>query len=118
MAVIFSIPILLVLLVLQSTVASKVTLLNGTADLLLVWLAAWALSSKDRSGFILAGIAGACFVYNRNTLVYLFIGVPFSNFTRALLFSKTLGITFVGDVDNHYDRKHLSLHIHIYWFAY
>ncbi len=114
MAVIFSIPILLVF--------TRITVHSGEQS----------NSAKWNRRFI-AGVVGclgtqlwgpqriyfgghrrrACFVYNRNTLVYLFIGVPFSNFTRALLFSKTLGITFVGDVDNHYDRKHIFTHSHL-----
>jgi len=48
---------------LQSTLASKVTLLNGAVDLILVWLAAWGLNSKDRSGYILALISGALVAY-------------------------------------------------------
>jgi len=63
MSVLTSIPILLILLILQSTLASKVTLLNGAVDLILVWLAAWGLNSKDRSGYILALISGALVAY-------------------------------------------------------
>ena len=90
MAVIFSIPILLVLLVLQSTVASKVTLLNGTADLLLVWLAAWALSSKDRSGYILAGIAGALVSYITAIPWYIYLSAYLLVILLARYFSQKL----------------------------
>ncbi len=50
-------------MILQTTVAAKVTLLNGAVDLVLVWLAAWGLSTRDRSGYILAIIAGGLVAY-------------------------------------------------------
>lgn len=59
LSVLVSIPILFILLILQTTIASEVSLLDGAADLLLVWLAAWGLITRDRSGFILAIFSGA-----------------------------------------------------------
>jgi len=63
MSIIASIPILLVLLVLQTTISSEIRLLHGAADLLLVWLAAWGLLSRDRSGYLLAFLAGGLASY-------------------------------------------------------
>lgn len=63
MSIIVSVPILLLLLVLQTTVANEITLINGVADLILVWLAAWGLTSKDGSGYLLAFFAGGLASY-------------------------------------------------------
>lgn len=58
MSILLSVPILIFLLVLQTTVVSEVRLLHGSADLILVWMAAWGLTGKDRSGYLLAFFAG------------------------------------------------------------
>jgi cell shape-determining protein MreD len=63
MNILISIPIMLLLLILQTTVGGEVRLLNGVADLLLVWLSAWGLLSKDASGFFLAFLAGGLSSY-------------------------------------------------------
>lgn len=58
MSIVVSVPIVLLLIIFQSTVASQITLLQGTVDLLLVWVAAWGLNSHDSSGFWIALFAG------------------------------------------------------------
>lgn len=63
MSIIISVPVLLLLLILQTTIASEFTLIHGVADLLLVWLAAWGITSKDRSGYLLAFFAGGLASY-------------------------------------------------------
>jgi cell shape-determining protein MreD len=63
MSIIVSVPILLILLILQTTIASEITLINGAADLMLVWLAAWGLISEDNSGYLLAFFAGGLVSY-------------------------------------------------------
>lgn len=63
MSILLSVPILIFLLVLQTTLVSEVRLLHGSADLILVWLAAWGLTSKDRSGYLLAFFAGGLVSY-------------------------------------------------------
>ncbi len=63
MSIIVSVPILLLLLILQTTIASEITLIHGVADLMLVWLAAWGLISKDNSGYLLAFFAGGLVSY-------------------------------------------------------
>lgn len=63
MSILLSIPILIIMLVLQTTLVSEVRLLHGSADLILVWLAAWGLTSKDRSGYLLAFFAGGLVSY-------------------------------------------------------
>lgn len=63
MSIILSVPILLLLLILQTTITGEITLINGAADLILVWLAAWGITSKDRSGYLLAFLAGGLASY-------------------------------------------------------
>ena len=63
MSILLSVPILIVMLVLQTTLVSEVRLLHGSADLILVWLAVWGLTSKDRSGYLLAFFAGGLVSY-------------------------------------------------------
>jgi len=63
MSIILSLPILLLLLILQTTIAGEITLINGAADLILVWLAAWGITNKDRSGYLLAFMAGGLTSY-------------------------------------------------------
>lgn len=48
---------------LQTTIARQVSLLNGSADLLLIWVAAWALLSKDNSAWLWAIVAGLVFAF-------------------------------------------------------
>jgi hypothetical protein len=42
-------PILLILIILQTTFARQVTLIHGSVDLLIVWLAAWGIQSRVSS---------------------------------------------------------------------
>lgn len=63
MSILLSIPILILLLILQTTFVTEVRLLHGSADLILVWLAVWGLTSKDRSGYLLAFFAGGLVSY-------------------------------------------------------
>lgn len=50
-------------MMLQTTIARQVTLLSGSVDLLLVWIAAWALLSKDNSAWVWAVVAGVVFSF-------------------------------------------------------
>ncbi len=59
MPILISIPILIILMILQTTVAREITLFFGSVDLILVWLAAWGLTSRDNSGYLLALFSGA-----------------------------------------------------------
>lgn len=54
-----SIPVLLLLFMLQIGIFSQLRLLNGTADLVLIGLAAWAMHDKARSAWVWALVAGA-----------------------------------------------------------
>jgi len=63
MSYLLAIPITLVLLLLQTTLGGQVRLLNGNADLLLIWLAGWGLFSKDRSIWFWIMFAGLAVSY-------------------------------------------------------
>lgn len=63
MSYLLAIPITLVLLLLQTTLGGQVRLLNGNADLLLIWLAGWGLFSKDRSIWFWIVFAGLTVSY-------------------------------------------------------
>jgi cell shape-determining protein MreD len=72
-------PIMILLLILQMVVVRHLPLFNGTADLLLLWLAAWGLQNKGKHVWIGAIFTGAIvsFVsavpWYANLLPYLFI---------------------------------------------
>lgn len=59
MPVLIAFPILIILLMLQTTVVSSLPLLSGYADLVLLALAAWGLQERARSVWFWALIAGA-----------------------------------------------------------
>lgn len=58
MAILLAIPILGALTLLQSAIASRITLLNGAADLVLVAIIAWALQRKVETAWHWAVIGG------------------------------------------------------------
>jgi hypothetical protein len=62
MGTLLAFPIIFILLVLQTTLFSQVTLLHGCVDLVLLWVAAWSLQKQVTSTWfwtILAAIAVA-----------------------------------------------------------
>lgn len=58
MSLLIGIPVLLVLLMLQSTIVPTLPLIQGTADLILLTLAAWSLQERVPSGFEWAALGG------------------------------------------------------------
>jgi rod shape-determining protein MreD len=58
MAVLIAVPILVVLIMIQSAVLSNIPLLHGTTDLVLVALLAWALQKRVRTAWFWAIIGG------------------------------------------------------------
>lgn len=60
---ILAFPILFVLIILQTTLVTQMTLLNGCADLILLWLAAWALQKQVKSAWFWAILAGISISY-------------------------------------------------------
>jgi rod shape-determining protein MreD len=58
MATLIAIPLLTVLLILQSAIVSRIVLLHGTADLLLLAVVAWALQKRVDTAWHWSVIAG------------------------------------------------------------
>ena len=58
MAALLAVPILALLVIIQSSVLSKVPLLHGTTDLVLVALLAWALQKRVRTAWFWAIMGG------------------------------------------------------------
>lgn len=58
MAMLLALPILVVLVILQTAILSQVTLLHGTADLVLVALVAWSLQKRVRTAWFWGLIGG------------------------------------------------------------
>lgn len=54
----FAFPILLVALILQTSIVSRMNLLSGSADIILLIVAAWALQERVRSAWIWGAAAG------------------------------------------------------------
>lgn len=52
-----SVPILLLLLSIQITISSKFLLLDGFADIILVWLTAWVIQSRVKKSWIWFALA-------------------------------------------------------------
>jgi hypothetical protein len=79
MSQLISIPVIFLLLSLQMTVTSKFMILNGFADLMIVWLSAWVVLTKIKNSWIwfLLGAVSISFVsavpWYANVLGYLVI---------------------------------------------
>lgn len=63
MPVLLAVPVLAVLLMIQSAVMSQMPLLHGTSDLVLVALVAWALQKRVRTAWHWAVIGGLMMTY-------------------------------------------------------
>lgn len=78
MPILISIPILFILMILQTTVAREVTLFHGSVDLILVWLAAWGLTSRDNTGYLLALFSGVMVALVSALPWYMYMAAYFS----------------------------------------
>lgn len=63
MATLIAVPIFSILLILQSAVISRIALLHGTADLLLLVVIAWALQKRVETAWHWSLIAGLMFSF-------------------------------------------------------
>lgn len=84
MALLLAVPVLGILLVLQSAVVSQVNLLQGAADLVLLALLAWSLQKRVRSAWFWGIIAGL--------LVGYVSALPFGVMLVAYLLAVALGV--------------------------
>jgi hypothetical protein len=64
MGYVIALPILLILIILQTTFAKQITLLGGSVDLILIWLAAWGIQGRVNSIWFwtVSAIMGIIFV--------------------------------------------------------
>lgn len=79
MATLLSLPILAVLVIAQSAVVSRVTLLQGSADLILLVLVAWALQPRVQNALIWAAVGGLLISFP----TALPLGVPVAGYLAA-----------------------------------
>lgn len=77
MSIILAIPILSIATILQSAVISRITLLQGTADIVLLIVIAWALQKNVETGWQWSLIAGL--------LIDFMSGLPFGVYTLSYL---------------------------------
>lgn len=77
MALLISIPILAALAMIQSAIVSKVPLLLGTTDLVLVALVAWALQDRVKNGWQWSLVGGG--------IMTALSGLPFGAYLAAYL---------------------------------
>jgi rod shape-determining protein MreD len=84
MPILFAIPFLGLLVILQSAVVNRMPLLHGTADLLLLTITAWALRPRVRTHWYWAVIGGL--------LVSLFTALPVFVFLVGYLMATALAV--------------------------
>jgi cell shape-determining protein MreD len=58
MAALVSIPVLALALIIQTAILSRINLLSGSADLILLIVAGWGLQVRSRSAWVWAALAG------------------------------------------------------------
>ena len=58
-----SLPIMLILSVIQTVAVSRVNLMSGSADIILLTIVSWGITEKDRSVFVWALVGGSLISY-------------------------------------------------------
>lgn len=90
MGFLISIPVLIVITILQTTVVSRMTLLNGQADLMLIILTAWALQRQVETSWQWSVLGGLFIDY--------FSGLPFGIYTVSYLAINGLALVLRGRI--------------------
>jgi len=90
MGFLISIPVLIVVTILQTTVVSRMTLLNGQADLMLIILTAWALQRQVETSWQWS-VLGGLFIDH-------FSGLPFGIYTVSYLVINGLALVLRGRI--------------------
>jgi rod shape-determining protein MreD len=86
MATLLSLPILAVLVIAQSAVVSRVTLLQGSADLVLLVLVAWGLQPRVQNALIWAAVGGLLISFP----TALPLGIPVAGYLAATILALIL----------------------------
>ncbi len=81
-----AIPVMLILSVLQSTAISRITLINGSADLVLLAVAAWGVKEKGYNAFVWA-LVGGLFI---SVITAMPFYIPVITYLCVALFAKIL----------------------------
>lgn len=69
----FGIPLVLITAILQTTIITRLTFENGTANLLLIFIIIWGLHERSRGSWLLAIIAGLSLTLSSNLPVGTYI---------------------------------------------
>lgn len=85
-----SIPIVLLLLSLQISLFSRFTLLNGFADILVIWLSAWIIQARIRNGWLWFIIAILTSIYVSGIPWYAVVAGYACIFTMGVFVNKRL----------------------------
>ena len=105
-----SIPIMLVLSVLQITAVSRIVLVNGTADLVLIAVAAWGIGEKGRNAYLWAFVGGLLISFTTAMplftpiIPYIFIALIARLFQTRLWQTPILSlmaVVFIGTLFQH-----------------
>jgi hypothetical protein len=109
-AILIGIPIMFFAAILQSSLVSNLTLLSGTADLVLVIIIAWTIDERVKNAWIWAAI-GALFISLYSSLPFFVYILSYGLVTWiSLLFHRKiwqapllimLGVTLVGTIIEH-----------------
>ncbi len=81
-----SIPLMLLLSVLQSTAISRINLLNGSADIVLLAVAAWGVKEKGYNTFVWA-LVGGLFISLSSAMPFY---IPIVTYLMVALLAKVL----------------------------
>lgn len=81
-----SFPVLGLALMLQVAVFSRMTLLSGSADVILLILAAWGLQDRVRSGWVWAALAGVLVAFTSGLPWY----IPLAGYLLIMLSARVL----------------------------
>ncbi len=81
-----SIPVMFVFSVLQSTAISRITLINGSADLILLTVAAWGVKERGYNTFVWA-LVGGLFISISSAMPFY---IPILTYLSVALLAKVL----------------------------
>lgn len=86
MGAVLAFPVIFILIILQTTLVSQVTLLSGCADLILLWLTAWSLQKQVKSAWLWTIFASICIAFISALPWY----VPVISYTAVTVMSKII----------------------------
>jgi rod shape-determining protein MreD len=103
-----AIPVLGVAIILQTSIASRITLLSGSTDLVLLVIAAWSLQERVQSAWIWGIIAGLLvgMISGIPWYIYMFVYLSVGGMARILVrriwqapLLAMFAVTFIGTLE-------------------